>query len=196
MIQDESRFKKAIHLIDRANSQDPNRESWQGEDYPKELLYAQRMTDRLSEFAPDASEALQLAARCQHICRWEIPRESYPMDRTGYLKWRNELKAFHAEKAESILKEAGYEQELIDRVKFLLLKKQLRRDAETQTLEDVICLIFLQYYFEPFSHKYEEEKLIDILQKTWRKMSDAGQAAALELNLPEESKGLIIKALA
>ena len=196
MIQDESRFKKAIHLIDRANSQDPNRESWQGEDYPKELLYAQRMTDRLSEFAPDASEALQLAARCQHICRWEIPRESYPMDRTGYLKWRNELKAFHAEKAESILKEAGYEQELIDRVKFLLLKKQLRRDAETQTLEDVICLIFLQYYFEPFSHKYEEEKLIDILQKTWRKMSDAGQAAALKLNLPEESKGLIIKALA
>lgn len=196
MTTDETKFQKAIDLFDQANSQDPNREEWQGAEYPKELLYAQRMTDCLAVFAPDASEALQLAARCQHICRWEIPREAYPMDKPGYFAWRNELKELHADKAQEILQSVGYGPEVIERVRFLLLKKQLRRDAETQTLEDVICLVFLQYYFEPFSHKYTEEKLIDILQKTWRKMSEAGHAAALQLELSEAGKDLIGKALA
>ncbi|NNG10457.1 MAG: DUF4202 domain-containing protein [Arenibacter sp.] len=189
------KLKNAFRLFDAANEEDPNIEVWEGKEYPKELLYAIRMTNKLNSFAPEASEALQLTARCQHIRRWEIPRESYEMNRTGYLKWRQDLKKFHAEIASDILKEVGYGQDMIDQVAFLLEKKQLKKNLETQTLEDVICLVFLEFYFEPFSHKYPEEKLMDILQKTWRKMSEKGQQAALKLPLSKESLELIEKAL-
>ncbi len=191
----EDRLSQAFALFDKANTADPNTETYQGRTYPKELLYALRMTERLNEFEPSASETLKLTARCQHICRWEIPRESYPMDRLGYLRWRQDLKKFHAEKAGQILKEVGYNQEMIDKVGFLLEKKQLKKHPETQTLEDVICLVFLEFYFEAFSKKYDEEKLIDIIQKTWRKMSERGQKAALQLSLPHSSLVLIQKAL-
>ncbi|MEO9512101.1 MAG: DUF4202 domain-containing protein [Flavobacteriaceae bacterium] len=185
----------AFRLFDQANSADPNTELAHGESYPKEVLYAERMTGTLNEFAPYASEALQLTARCQHICRWEIPRENYDMNRAGYLKWRQELKKFHAQKAREILTQVGYDQELLDRVEFLLLKKQLKKSEETQTLEDVICLVFLKFYFEPFTQKHPEDKLVDILQKTWRKMSVKGQAAALVLPLSNTSLELVKKAI-
>ena len=190
------RFQKAIQLFDDINSEDPNKEEFEGRMYAKEVLYAQRMTDRLNAFAPDASETLQLAARCQHICRWEIPRSTFPTGRKGYNQWRATLRKFHAEKAASILKEAGYEAEMIEGVQFLVLKKQLKRNKETQILEDVICLVFLEFYFANFAAGHTEEKVIDILQKTWRKMSEEGQKAALELPLEEEALGLIKKALA
>ena len=193
---DPVKFKEAVRLFDEANSEDPNQEEWQGNSYPKELLYGQRMSECLKDFAPNAPEALQLAARCQHIRRWEIPRDTYPMDKPGYHAWRNRLKVFHAEQAEAILQQVGYDQNQIDRVKFLLLKKQLRRDPDSQTLEDVICLVFLRYYFEDFARKHPEEKVIDILQKTWRKMSEEGRAAALELPLSVESGLLIQRAVA
>ena len=189
------KLKNAYRLFDAANEEDPNVEVWEGKEYPKELLYAIRMTKKLNTFAPEASEALQLTARCQHIRRWEIPRESYEMNRAGYLKWRQDLKKFHARIAGDILKEVGYSQDMIDQVAFLLEKKQLKKNSETQTLEDVICLVFLEFYFEPFSHKYPEEKLLDILQKTWRKMSEKGHKAALELPLSKDSLELIGKAL-
>lgn len=185
----------AFQHFDEANKQDPNTEVFEGTTYPKEVLYGIRMTERLNEFDPTASEALRLTARCQHICRWEIPRESYEMNREGYLRWRQELKKFHAKKAASILEDVGYGDETIDNVKFLLEKKQLKKNEETQALEDVICLVFLEYYFEPFAHKHEEDKTIDILQKTWRKMSIKGQEAALKLPLSKFSLDLITKAL-
>ena len=119
---------QAFGLFDAANSQDPNEEEYQGKSYPKELLYAIRMTTRLNEFLPDAPEALQLAARCQHICRWEIPRESYEMNRVGYLKWRQDLKEFHTQKARKILMKVGYSEALIDSVCILLKKKHLKRN--------------------------------------------------------------------
>ena len=189
------KFNKAIQLFDEANSSDPNTEIFEGKEFPKELLYAMRMTEQLNKFAPNSSEALQLTVRCQHICRWEIPRDSYEMNRVGYLNWRKDLKDFHAKKASEILKSVGYDDEVIDDVAFLLLKKQLKKNADTQTLEDVICLVFLDFYFLKFSEKYSEEKLIDIVQKTWRKMSDKGHEAALELNLPASALALITKAL-
>lgn len=182
-------------MFDAANEEDPHTEVWQGKKFPKELLYAIRMTEKLSEFAPNASEALQLAARCQHICRWEIPRETYNMDRTGYLKWRQDLKKFHAGKAAQILLEAGYDRKTIDEVTFLVEKKQLKRNTDTQALEDVICLVFLQYYFEPFAREHTEQKLVDILQKTWRKMSEEGHRAALILPLSPKTLDLVSKAL-
>ena len=122
-------------------------------------------------------------------------KQSYEMNRTGYLKWRQDLKKFHADTAGAILREVGYGEEMIDQVRFLLEKKQLKKNADTQTLEDIICLVFLEFYFEPFSHKYPEEKLMDILQKTWRKMSEKGHEAALRLPLSQDSPNLIGKAL-
>jgi hypothetical protein len=190
------KFQKALTLIDNANAQDPNIELFEGKNFPKELLYAERMTKVLTNFAPNASEALQLAVRCQHICRWESPRDSYEMDRAGYLKWRQDLKLFHAKKASEILATVGYDAETIEKVSFLLQKKQLKKNEETQTLEDVACLVFLEFYFEAFSVKYNEEKLIDIVQKTWKKMSDEGHKAALKLSFSENSLALISKALA
>jgi len=189
-------FNKAIQLFDEANAADPNKELFEGKEYSKELLYANRMTDRLNLFAPNSSEALKLTVRCQHICRWQIPRDSYEMNRVGYLKWRKDLKDFHAAKATSILKEVGYNDELIHQVELLLLKKNLKKNKETQTLEDVVCLVFLEFYFLKFSKKYAEGKLIEIIQKTWKKMSENGHKAALELKLPAAALTLITKALA
>ncbi len=190
------KLSAAFRLFDAANSNDPNMETFEGKAYPKEVLYAQRMTETLMEFAPDASEALQLTARCQHICRWEIPRNRYEMNRPGYLRWRQELKKFHAEKASDMLAKVGYDKEIIAQVAFLLLKKQLKKSEATQALEDVICLVFLRYYFEPFAKKHDEAKVVDILQKTWRKMSEKGQKAALQLPLSTEALVLVSKAIA
>ncbi len=190
------RLLLAFQHFDAANKNDPNTEVFQGRAYPKEVLYGIRMTDQLNSFAPNASEALRLAARCQHICRWEIPRESYDMTREGYLKWRHTLKKYHAQKASTILTKVGYGQETVDAVCFLLEKKQLKRNVDTQTLEDVICLVFLEYYFEAFAHKHPKEKTVEILEKTWRKMSGKGKEAALELPLSKFASDLVSKAVA
>ncbi|MDX1327469.1 MAG: DUF4202 domain-containing protein [Arenibacter sp.] len=191
----EERFTNAIERFDAANIQDPHTEEHQGKSYPKELLYAIRMTEKLNEFDPTASEALQLAARCQHIQRWKIPRDTYEEGRKGYLRWRQDLQKFHVEKASAILKEVGYHQETIDEVAFLLQKKQLKKNEDTQTLEDVICLVFLEHYFEDFAAKHPEEKQLDILRKTWRKMSTKGHEAALQLPLSKQSKEIMAKAI-
>ncbi|WP_282081129.1 DUF4202 domain-containing protein [Aquimarina algiphila] len=187
---------EAYALFDQANAKDPNQHNINGKLVPKELIYGQRMSQTIEKFEPNASEALKLAARSQHICRWEIPRKDYPMDRIGYLKWREDLKKFHAAKASEILEKVGYDSEIIDRVSFLLQKKKLKKDEDTQTLEDVICLVFLNFYYEDFLNKHTPEKVIDILQKTWRKMSEKGHKAALQLSYSEKALDLVKKALA
>ncbi|WP_103071377.1 DUF4202 domain-containing protein [Aquimarina sediminis] len=186
---------EAYTLFDQANAEDPNTEIVNGKPIAKELIYGQRMTQTLEDFESDASDALKLAARSQHICRWEIPRSGYPMDRIGYLKWREDLKKFHARKASEILQDLGYDTQTIDRVSFLLQKKKLKKDEETQILEDVICLVFLNFYYEEFLEKHTEEKVIDILQKTWRKMSEKGHQSALQLSYSEKALKLIKQAL-
>lgn len=196
MIKDQSRFDKLIHLIDQANQADPNQESSQGKLYPKEWLYAQRMTQWLHQVYPDASEELQIATHAQHICRWEIPRSNYPMDKPGYHQWRTALQRFHAEKAGQLLAAVGYEEKVITRVQQLLQKKNLRKDPACQQLEDIICLVFLDYYFEDFAAKHEDEKVIDILRKTWRKMSVQGQNEALKIGFSAKAKSLVDRALA
>jgi hypothetical protein len=196
MIADKARFEEAIRRFDEANSEDPNVEVADGQSYPKEVLYAQRMTTCLNRVAPEASEAVQLAARCQHIRRWSIPRQAFPMDTAGYHKWRNSLKKYHAELAGQILQEVGYEPALIQQVQQLLQKQQLKTDPEVQLLEDVICLVFLEHYFLDFARQYPEEKVIDIVQKTWHKMTPQGHELALQLNLPSSAQELISKALA
>ncbi|WP_367281465.1 DUF4202 family protein [Porifericola rhodea] len=196
VIADKSRFEQTIAAFDKANAEDPHQEEVDGRKVPKELLYGQRMSNTLAVFYPEASEELQLAARCQHIRRWEIPRSDYPMDRKGYLKWRTQLKMFHAEKAGEIMAAHGYEQKSIDRVAFLLKKQKLKSDPETQTLEDVVCLVFLQYYFGDFAKQHPEEKIVDIVAKTWKKMSEEGHASAMKLALSSDELAMIEKALA
>lgn len=184
-------FQKASQWIDAENAQDPNIEIDQNIEYPKELLYSNRMYKKLMQFSPEASEEVQIAAKAQHISRWKVARESYPMDRIGYLKWREELKKFHAKTTAEILEKAGYNSKFIDRVTFLIEKKLLKKDIETQLLEDVICLVFLDYYLDPFVKKHDKEKLKNIIKKTWDKMSDKGHLEALKINYSEESLNLI-----
>ena len=188
-------LEKALRLIDEKNTLDPNKEDYNGQSYPKELLYSQRMYKQLLDIEPDASDELKIAIRAQHIGRWEIPRSDYPSDKIGYIKWRNQLKKRHASITASILEKVGYPSEFSERVSFLINKKALKNDPETQTLEDVACLVFIEYYFETFAKKYDEEKIIDIVKKTWNKMSEKGHKFALNLSLPDKSKELIGKAL-
>ncbi len=190
-----TRFETAIALIDKKNSEDINTYHVSDMEYAKELLYSQRMTRKLLQFEPNASKALQIAARAQHICRWQIARDEYPMDRVGYLKWRETLKKMHAEITADILKQVGYDDQYTERVSQLITKKLIKKNEESQTLEDTVCLVFLDYYFEEFAAKHEDEKVIDILQKTWKKMSKKGHEAALQLNYSEKNLALVKQAI-
>jgi len=193
---DTARFAEAIRLFDAANAEDPNQEPGpDGQPMPKELLYAQRMSACLARVAPDAPEAVQLAARAQHIRRWSIPRSDFPLTRPGYHQWRNTLKKYHAELAGQLIQQAGYGPELLTRVQQLLQKQRLQDDPEVQLLEDVICLVFLEYYFLPFAAQHPEEKVIEIVQKTWPKMTERGHALALQLPFSPEALALVTKAL-
>ena len=189
------RLIKTLIRFDQVNEQDPNQESYRKNTYPKEWLYAHRMSEMLHIYEQSPSETLQLAVRSQHIGRWEIPRDEYPKGKQGYLKWRTKLKLLHAQKAEEIMRLQKYEPETIQKVKDLLIKKGLKTDPETQALEDIICLVFLKYYFGDFVDKHDEEKILDILRKTWAKMTEKGQKMALELNLQSYEVDLIHKAL-
>jgi hypothetical protein len=187
-------FEKAFAQFDSYNSNDPNKEEYNGKAYPKELLYATRMSERLDLFKPGSPDYLKLAARCQHIGRWEIPRSSYPMDKKGYLQWRNTLKFHHAKIAGDILTNCGYGSETIEKIKFLLLKKELTSNADTQTLEDVICLVFIQYYLDEFASKHEDDKVVDILRKTMKKMSARAKTEAGKISVSTRIQGLIQQA--
>jgi hypothetical protein len=191
-------FLEALALIDAENAQDPNQEFNGEKEFPKELLYSDRMYKKLMEFSPDASLALQIASKAQHICRWKIPRESYPMDRVGYLTWREDLKKFHSKTTADILTKVGFQQDIIDRVSFLIEKKLLKKDAETQLLEDVICLVFLEHYLDPFVKKHEDdlEKIKNIILKTWNKMSERGHDEALKINFSVNNLQIIKEAIA
>lgn len=190
-----TRFEAAIALIDKKNAQDPNTYQVAGFEYPKELLYSQRMSRKLLQFDPNASKALQIAARAQHICRWLIERNEFPMDRVGYLKWRETLKKMHAKTTGEILQQVGFDDQFVDRVQKIILKKLIKKNEESQALEDVICLVFLDYYFDEFAAKHSDEKVIDILQKTWVKMSEKGHKAALKLPFSESGLALVKQAI-
>ena len=195
-------FEKAIKLIDTANSEDPNQVSdEQGKAWPKELLYSNRMTDILQRFAPEADDVCKLAIRSQHIQRWKSPRNAYPMDRIGYLKWRTDLYKFHADTMGKLMTQAGYGTDDVERAKKMVGKKGIKSNPDTQLLEDVVDLVFIEYYLLAFADKhpeYSEEKWIEIIQKTWKKMSEKGQQFALSgaIKLPEPLVPLIKKALA
>ena len=195
-IQDPQRFERAIALFDAANAADPNLDQGQ----PKELLYAQRMTEMIGRYAPDASEVAQLAVRAQHIKRWTVPRSNYPMTKEGYLAWRTGLYKFHAETAGELMRQAGYDDAMIDKVKAAVGKRGLKVNPDTQMMEDVTDLVFIEYYMLGFAGQhaeYSEEKWLDIVRKTWRKMSQRAHdfATGGGIKLPEPLVPLILKAI-
>ena len=197
----QEKFDKALSLYNEANSQDPNIEDDNGQEAPKELLYSQRMLDMINRYLPDADDVAKLSVAAQHIERWKSPRSDYPMNRKGYHLWRSNLYKFHADTAAKLLKEAGYDEKFINRVKLAIGKKNLKNNADTQILEDVAALTFLEHYMMTMYinfPQYDEEKWIDIILRTWKKMSPAAQEFALSGNvkLAEDLVPTIQKALA
>jgi hypothetical protein len=193
---DPERFEAALRRFDEENAKDPNQESDGGQSVPRELLYARWLTDWVLRLCPNASEALRLAARCQHICRWMVPRDSYPMTRPGYLKWRADLKHFHAEKAGALLRELGYPEDIIARVQSLNLKQNFPNDPDGRVLEDALCLVFLERQFAELARKSTDEKMVNALRKSWKKMTPAAQVLALKLPFGPHEKALLAQALA
>ena len=201
MTEQQSLFERALAVIDAANSEDPNKVSVDGTEWPKELLYSQRMSGMLARFAPDADDAMHRAIRAQHIPRWKSPRDAYPMDRIGYLQWRKDLYKIQANTAAGLLEKAGYGEDVRERVYEAVAKKRIKENPDTQLLEDVTDLVFIEHYMLEFAGKhpeYDEDKWIDIVRKTWKKMSEEAQQFALSGNitLPEPLVPLLQKAVA
>jgi hypothetical protein len=195
-----TKLKATITAIDEINSQDQNTISFEGISYPKELIYGKQMSDCLEQHWPNSSDTLQIAVRAQHIKRWYLKRTEFAQGKAGYYQWRIALGKYHAELTEKIMLEQDYSIELAAETASILRKENLKNNTKTQTLEDVACLVFLQYYFDDFAKKYtekgNEEKIIRIIQKTWGKMSDKGHDIALAMSFPDHLAKLIQKALA
>lgn len=186
----------AFAQFDRYNQDDPHVFVWDGVSYPQEYFLALKLYDWVLKLAPDASEPLLLASRSQHVGRWEIPRETYPDGRDGYLKWRRDLAMYHAEKAAAILEQAGYGVDEIDRVKQIILKQKIKVDDEVQVMENALCLVFLEFQYEDFYPKHPAEKVVNILRKSLLKMDGPGHRFALSLNYSEQGLLYIHQALA
>ena len=184
----------ARQLIDAAHSGDPK-----GLDgRPAELVYADRMEAWLVRLAPNAPELLRLAARCQHLERWSVPRNSFPEGRAGYLSWRKDLYGRQAERARELLLQAGAESREAEEAATWISKTGLKINPSTQLLEDAACLVFLENEIAGFAAQhadYPREKFIGIIQKTWRKMSPAAREAAHGLNLPPGIAELVKEAV-
>ena len=200
MSEQQAMLDKAIALIDAANSEDPNRVTVDGKEWPKELLYSQRMSDMLARFVPAADAAQQLAVRAQHVQRWKSPRDAYPMDRIGYLQWRKDLYKIQAQTAVDLSAQAGYSEDVTDRIYQAVAKLKIKENPDTQLLEDIADLVFIEHYITEFVDKhpeYDEDKWLDIIRKTWKKMSAAAQQFALSGSVrpPEALVPLIQKAV-
>jgi len=190
-----SKLKRAFELFDAYNRLDPNVINFEGLDYPAEYFFALRLNYWVMQLEPAASEPLKLASRCQHIGRWQSPRENYPAGKAGYLNWRSDLSQFHAKKAEALLLNVGYETGVIEAVKNIVRKKDQQKNYDVQVMEDALCLVFLQHQYTDFSTKYEDDKVLRILKKSWAKMSIPGRAEATKLNFEGRARLLLREAL-
>lgn len=191
----ETRFSQAIARFDAIHAEDPTTEPTGGGARPRALVEAERLTAWVEQLAPEASEPLRLAARCQHLGRFRVPRGSYPEGRVGYLKWRKDLGRLHAETAADILREVGYDPHTIERVRRIVQKQGLTTDPDVQTMEDALCLSFLEHEYPVFCTKHDDAKVVTILQKTWQKMSEQGQRRALAIPLSGRALELVRHAL-
>jgi hypothetical protein len=195
-VGDSQRFRSAVERFDDANAADPALVDAESVEQPATLDYSKRMTVWLDRLYPEASEPLRLAVRAQHLLRWTFARDRYPMTRAGYHQWRTAAGRFSADEAGKILRDVGYDDQSIARVQSLIRKEGLKTDPETQALEDSTCLAFLERGFAEFAQRHDEQKVIGIVQRTWKKMSDRAHHAALGLNLSPDAGRLIGLALA
>lgn len=190
-----NKLDQAFSLFDNYNRKSPEQLLINGVTISAEYFYALKLHEWVIKLDPNASEPLQLASRCQHIGRWEIKRASYPDGRIGYLTWRSDLSKFHADTASSILRSIGYDEQIIENMREIVLKKHLKTEPDVQTIEDALCLVFLEFQFDDLILKHPAEKIIGILQKTWKKMSVRGKEWALKLTYSAVGAELISKAL-
>jgi hypothetical protein len=193
---DAGRLARAIAALDALNAADPRMLSYRGELRPRELLQSELATEFLRRLAPDAGEALQLAARAHHLRRWEMPRSRHPAGRQGYHRWRRELQDFHARALVPVLEAAGYGHDAIQRVQALVRKQDLGSDPEVQHLEDALCLVFLQTELEDVAERLPPERLSAVLARTLRKMSARGREEAQRCELSPRARELLARALA
>ena len=192
----DGRLAKAIVAIDAANSDDPFTLVVDGVEHPKEMVHAELMTEWVLRLDPGATEAQLIAARAHHLRRWALPRQDYPEGRSGYLRWRTTLKKQHAEEVGAILAQVGYDPGTIERVQQIVRKEGLGRDPQVQVHEDALCLVFLQTQLDNVAGQLGDDKAVDVLRKTARKMSQNGLAAASELPLTDTGRRLVEAALA
>lgn len=191
------RLTAALAAIDAANADDPHTIVVDGLERQKELTHAVMMTRWVRRLSPDCSDVQLIAARAHHLRRWTIARDDYPRDRAGYLKWRSALRRQHADDVAGIMREAGYTDADVERVQAIVRKQGLGRDPEVQVHEDALCLVFLETQFDALAAQLDDDdKMIDILRKTARKMSPGGLAAAAGLPLSPEGAALLGRALA
>ena len=190
-----ARLRQALERIDEINRADPHEIHVRGEPRPKELTHAAMVSAWIERLRPEADDALRLAARGHHVRRWAIPRREYPPGRRGYLRWRQALQDLHAATLGEVMTEAGYDDVAIQRAQDLVRKKNLRRDPDAQALEDALCLVFLETQLGEFRASQPDDRMADILQKTWRKMSAEARALAVELDLPPDDRRFLLRAL-
>ena len=189
------RLAAALAAIDAANADDPNRIVVDGVERPKEQAHAELMTEWVRRLDPGCSEEQILAARAHHLRRWSVARSSYPEGRSGYLRWRTALKQQHADEVAAILRDVGYDEEAITRVQQIVRKQGLGRDPAVQVHEDALCLVFLETQFDELIERLGDDKTIDVLRKTAKKMSPAGLEAAQGLNYSPAAAALLGRAL-
>ncbi|HTF82383.1 MAG TPA: DUF4202 domain-containing protein [Cytophagales bacterium] len=173
---------KAFEKFDAYNGTDPHVLVWNQVSYPQELFLALQLHTWVLKLNSAPSEPLLLASRCQHIGRWEVPRHAYPEGRVGYLSWRRNLAELHALKAKSILQEVGYTPDVISMVEHIILKRNIKKDPDVQTIENALCLVFLEFQYEDFHTRHEGDKVINIIKKSLLKMDTEGREFALTLN--------------
>jgi len=195
MSSENDRRARAISAFDAENARDPNLIRDAGVDRPKELVDAERLAAWVEQLEPHPSEALALASHCQHLRRWELPRGDYEQGRIGYLKWRKALAKFHADRAGEILDDLGYDAALRESVRDINLKRGMQQNPDVQTMEDALCLSFLEHELGEFAAKHPDDKLIDIIAKTWGKMSERARRLALQLPLEPRVASLVHAAL-
>jgi hypothetical protein len=185
----------AIDAIDKVNAEDPNQVMVNGVSHPAELLHSIRLTEEILSLDPEAGPELLVAARSQHIARWKVPRSSYPEGKAAYLTWRKDLAKMHAGVTSEILARLGFDDSFIKRVHEINLKQNLKFDRDVQVMEDGLCLVFMRFQLDQFLLSQSEEKMITILQKSWKKMSEAGRKEALKINFSPAARALVLSAI-
>jgi hypothetical protein len=195
-VSDPFRYRSAIQRFDELNAADPNLEVVDGKEWPREWLQARRLSDWVMQLESQPSEALRLASRCQHLCRWMIPRDTYALTRAGYHEWRNELKRFHAARSSEVLRAVAYDDQMIQLVQDLNLKKHFPMSTESRILEDALCLVFLQFQLAELAGRTDEEKMVNALRKAWKKMTPAAHEHAFQVPYGARERALVERALA